>query len=129
MIAFMLAAALMAPSPSPSPIPSPPPPPPTMTPSASRSPQAASLTIDAAHDGSDVDHAIIITASNQRTGVAAELSYLVKQPCGAKGRWQITKQTTIETVTNYFDQLDTECSDGSATKSFFFDVTSFFGKS
>jgi hypothetical protein len=114
MIVFVLAAAVVLHGAPATPSPAPPAP--------------ATVTVDALHDGSDVDHAIVVTAPNSHLGAAAELNYLLKLKCGTAGGWRITKQSTIETLTGTFDQLDTECSDNSATRSFFFDITAFFGK-
>lgn len=95
----------------------------------SPSPSPAGVIADASHDGSDTGHAIVVTAVNQKLGVAAELAWLYKQSCGTNGHWTIQKQTSIETATNYYDQLDVQCNDaGQANHTYFFDVTSFFGK-
>jgi hypothetical protein len=97
-------------------------------PTPGASPPGASITADATHDGSDVDHAIIVTAPDELTGVDAEDKYLSTLTCGSAGHWKLQLQATLSHAGRHYDRFDVRCSEGDAARSFFFDVTSFFGK-
>ncbi|HEY5093978.1 MAG TPA: hypothetical protein VII69_02550 [Candidatus Eremiobacteraceae bacterium] len=85
-------------------------------------------TDDAGRDGSNVATAIVITAKTETDGITAEHDYIAKQPCANGGTWLWTKQSVRAAGSLKYDQIDTKCSSSDDSRSFFFDITSFFGR-
>ena len=83
---------------------------------------------DNGKDGTSVAHAIVVTASDELSGITAEHEYIVSKSCGNGGSWKWTSQATLSSNHREYDQIDVICSDGSSKRSFFFDITSFFGQ-
>jgi hypothetical protein len=85
-------------------------------------------TDDAGRDGSSIASAVVITASNEMDGITAEHDYIAKQSCPKGGSWSWTKQALRVAGSSTYDQIDTKCSSSDDVRSFFFDITSFYGK-
>lgn len=82
----------------------------------------------AGRDGSSIASAIVITAKTELDGITAEHDYIAKQSCANGGAWIWTKQAVRAAGSLKYDQIDTKCSSSDDVRSFFFDITSFFGK-
>jgi hypothetical protein len=117
MIALALAVAVLTGGPSPAPKPTPTP-----------TPEPISVISDAAHDGSDTDHAIVVHAPTEIAGETAIFRYMATQRCGTGLLWILDELSTISQTDHTYDQLDMHCSDGSALRTFYFDVTDFIDK-
>ncbi len=91
-------------------------------------PAAAQVIADARHDGSSVEHALIVNAATESDGVQAEMSYIGGLSCDESGRWQVTGQELVPAGGRYYDLLHAVCSVSKHPRDFYFDVTSFFGK-
>jgi len=85
-------------------------------------------TDDTGRDGSSVASAIVITARTETDGISAEHDYTAKHRCANGGGWLWTKQALLSDGGRKYDQIDTKCSSSDDTRSFFFDITSFYGK-
>lgn len=83
---------------------------------------------DAGRDGSSVASAIVVTAKTELDGISAEHDYIAKKVCADGGRWLWTKQAVRFAGSLKYDQIDTKCSSSDDVRSFFFDITSFYGK-
>jgi hypothetical protein len=83
---------------------------------------------DAGRDASSVAQAVVITAATETDGITAEHDYIAKIACANSGAWLWTKQTALSSGDKMYDQIDVKCSTSDAVRSFFFDITSFFGK-
>lgn len=72
-------------------------------------------------------NAVVIHAPNHILGVIAEYQYVGNQ-CGVRNRdWKLSMQSLISGNGKNYDVLDIEMKDGTR-RSFYFDITSFFGK-
>lgn len=80
------------------------------------------------HRGTSPADAIVINASSDSDGVRAEYRYIASQTCGQHGAWKVTSQTLLTANRRPYDKLDATCTEGNAKRSFFFDITLFFGK-
>jgi hypothetical protein len=60
--------------------------------------------------------------------ITAEHDYIAKILCANGGAWLWTKQTALSSGGKMFDQIDVKCSSSDDVRSFFFDITSFYGK-
>lgn len=80
------------------------------------------------HDGDSAAHAIVVLQRSEKLGVDWEYVYLAYHPCDESTRWKLAKQALIQGTPSY-DRLDVVCPGNGAKRSFFFDITSFFGKS
>ena len=77
--------------------------------------------------GTSFADAIVVKASAEDAGVDAEDKYLAAHPCSG-GSWRVTTQSLVTHAGKPYDVLATVCSNGGATRSFFFDISSYFGK-
>ena len=74
-------------------------------------------------DGSDIGHAIVITgAKNEIDGVASEYRWLVAHTKDCKKQ----EQSLLSENGKDYDILTIRCPEGA--RSFYFDITDFFGK-
>ncbi len=85
-------------------------------------------TVDAGRDGSSIGSSIVITAKTEMDGITAEHDYIAKLPCANGGTWLWTNQAVRSAGSSKYDQIDTKCSSSDDVRSFFFDITSFYGK-
>jgi hypothetical protein len=83
---------------------------------------------DAGRDASSIAQAVVITAATELDGITAEHDYIAKIPCANGGAWLWTKQTALSSGGKMYDQIDVKCSSSDDVRSFFFDITSFYGK-
>jgi len=74
-------------------------------------------------DGLTIEHAVVMTGGSDVTNVAAEYAWIRQHEPNAK----VTGQALITQNKRAFDKLDVALPDGS-TKSYYFDITSGFGK-
>ena len=74
-------------------------------------------------DGSSFDHAIIIKAPNEQSGVPAEYAYIARHYPG----YHRGSQTLLGHGKRAFDVLEFTTKDGKK-KTLYFDITSFLGK-
>ncbi|HEX3466771.1 MAG TPA: hypothetical protein VHT05_01580 [Candidatus Elarobacter sp.] len=72
--------------------------------------------------------AILDAQTRERDGIDWEYVYLRFHPCGGAATWRATGQSVTRVGDRWFDVLQATCPDGGATRTFFFDITSFFGK-
>lgn len=114
---------------SPAPTASPTPKAPAHKPGPTPTPEPVSVLFDTDHDGSDMAHAIVIHAPTEVSGNEAEFHWLTHQRCGNGTFWLVDREETISGTDKTYDRLDLHCSDGSALRSFYFDITDFAGKS
>ena len=89
---------------------------------------AAQVTVDAAHDGSTLTKALLVSAPTQTDATNAEMDYLQKLPCGGGGTWQVIGQELVPAGGRYFDLLHVSCSTTKLPRDYYFDITSSFGK-
>jgi hypothetical protein len=80
------------------------------------------------HGGTTFDDAIVIGATDEMQGVAAEYAYFDLNPCPGGGRWKPTLQSLVNEKGKPYDRLDTSCTTGGQTRSFYFDISRYFGK-
>ena len=80
-------------------------------------------------DGSSFDDAVVVVQPSESLGVAWEYAYLAAHPCANDGRWRMQKQALTMHDGFPYDVLTAACSPGNATRDFFFDIRSYFGKS
>lgn len=79
-------------------------------------------------DGGSLKRAIIIKAPDEFTGFSYIYQYLATLDCGNGGKWQAQGQTIVNGYRRNFAQVETTCTTTSEKKTWFFDITSFFGK-
>jgi len=80
------------------------------------------------HGGTSTDDAIVMQAPNEAVGVGSEYVYLALSHCGGGGHWKPSNQSLVNLHKRAYDRLDVTCSVGSGARSFYFDITSYFGK-
>jgi hypothetical protein len=80
------------------------------------------------HGGTSFDDALVIGAATESAGVPAEYAYLDLNPCPGGGTWKPGKQSLFDHGGKPYDVLDVVCSTGGATRSFYFDISRYFGK-
>ncbi len=80
------------------------------------------------HGGSSFADAIVLKSSLESLGVRAEYAYLSAHPCGAKGCWHKAVQAMVTRNDVAYDVLSAVCTQGSARRDFYFDITGYFGK-
>jgi hypothetical protein len=88
----------------------------------------AQVVVDASHDGSRVDRAMIVKASTQTDATNAELAYLHGLQCGSGGTWEVTGQELVPAGGKFFDLFHVACTTTKAVRDYYFDVTSSYGK-
>ena len=73
------------------------------------------------------ENAVVIHAPNHLLGIMAEYQYVGNQ-CGVRNRdWKLCMQSLVSGNGKAYDVLDIEMKDGTR-RSFYFDITAFFGK-
>ncbi len=80
------------------------------------------------HGGLSPADAIVIVAPTEGVGVRFEYVYLALSHCGGSGHWHSTGQALLNQNGRDYDRLDAQCTVGGAKRSFFFDISSYFGK-
>ena len=90
-------------------------------------PPPAQVIADAAHDGSSIAKALVITATTDADAVNSEYVYIRGLECGVSGTWQVTGQSLIAQGSRYYDQLHATCTSSKSVRDFYFDITSSFG--
>jgi hypothetical protein len=83
---------------------------------------------DTGRDGSSIAHAVVITAATETDGITAEHDYIAKIPCANGGAWLWKQQAALSSGGKMYDRIDVKCSSSDDVRSFFFDITSFYGK-
>jgi hypothetical protein len=97
--------------------------------SASPAPSSiASLAPIPVHGGTSLDDAIVVRADSDSIGDASEYFYLALHPCGGTGQWKMDTQALLNHNGKSYDRLDVECTTDGEKRSFYFDITSTFGK-
>jgi hypothetical protein len=78
--------------------------------------------------GASQEDAVVITAPSPHLGISAEYAY-VESKCGRRGRdWTLLEQALLlGPAGKRYDCLSVRLADG-ATRDFFFDITSFYGR-
>jgi hypothetical protein len=79
------------------------------------------------HDGNSQDRAIVVRQPSEMTGIHWEYVYIAYHPCDGSTRWKVNGQSLIQGATVY-DRIDVTCPSTGAKRSFFFDITAYFGK-
>lgn len=80
------------------------------------------------HSGESLQEAVIISkVANHSAGVQAEYDYVIKKHGQPRIGWMMQGQSLIENEGRAYDRLDIVLKDGSQ-KSYYFDITEFFGK-
>jgi hypothetical protein len=83
-----------------------------------------SASAQSAPDGGSFEKAIVIEATNERQGIAAEREWVNKNLPG----WKISRQALLNGPGGrHYDRIELTGPDG-ARKTIFFDITVFFGK-
>ena len=78
-------------------------------------------------DGSSKETAFVINATNSIVGVAAEYKFIEKQ-CGREDTdWERDLQMVLRSDNKSYDLIVVKLKNG-GEKSFFFDITKFYGK-
>jgi hypothetical protein len=90
--------------------------------------QMAPLAPIAVHGGTSMDDAIVVHADSDAIGDASEYFYLALHPCGGAGQWKMDTQALLNHDGKSYDRLDVECTTDGEKRSFYFDITSTFGK-
>jgi len=87
----------------------------------------ASSGIYSGGPGDSVETAIVINATNTIGGIAAEYVYIGRE-CGTKDvDWTVKSRMKTSHNNKHFDFFDVALKDGSR-RSFWFDITAFFGR-
>jgi hypothetical protein len=84
----------------------------------------------ALHDGASFADAIVIKAANEEAGVRAEYAYLALHACDASGagKWIAPQQSLVTNGGKNYDKVAARCSVNNSSRDFYFDVSSFLGK-
>ena len=80
------------------------------------------------HDGSSMNAAWIINARNEDEGVRFEHVYLGGIGCSGGGGWVFAGQALLSANGRQYDRIDVKCRTSDERRTFYFDITSFFGK-
>ena len=92
-----------------------------------RSETAGDHAIYGGGDGSSMDTAVVIHASSTRVGIHAECAYVALRH-GQSGRdWTPESQSLLAQDGRHFDVVNIKTRDGCVV-SYYFDISSFFGK-
>ncbi len=86
-------------------------------------PAAVTAAKDSGRDGSSIEQAIVIDARTEFTGIDDEDYYLQKSFPG----YEKVGQALIESNGRQYDRIDI-ITGGGKQKTFYFDITSFFGR-
>ena len=74
-------------------------------------------------DGSSIERAVIIKATDSLAGVRAELKWIRRN----YPNWQLEQQSELKVKGRVYDKMDFIAPDG-RRKTLYFDITSFYGK-
>ncbi len=90
----------------------------------------ASTARPAIHGGASFDDAIVIKAASEDAGVRAEYAYLSLHACdpSGTGKWIAPQQSLVTSGGKSYDKVSARCSVNNSSRDFYFDVSSFFGK-
>ena len=80
------------------------------------------------HGGTSFDDAIVDLADNESDGVKNEYTYLRLQECAPGVSWKTTMQSLLTHGKKTYDRLDTVCPGTNQKRTFYFDITNYFGK-
>lgn len=70
-----------------------------------------------------------VIAPDEKSGVDAEYAFIATLKCGGgSGLWKTTQQSLLHEGGRSWDALNVVCTVGDESKTFKFDITSFFGK-
>jgi hypothetical protein len=98
------------------------------TPASTDGPQLPGAIPFAEPAGESEGTAILDVQTNDRDGVAWEYLYLRYHPCDAKTAWRISTQSVRQSNARAYGVLEATCPSNGSKRTFFFDVTAFFGK-
>lgn len=77
--------------------------------------------------GANFETAIIVTADNEKDGVAWEYQYLRANACNKKGYAKVLGQSLETYRKHMYDRIAVTCRDGT-NEAYYFDIDNFFGK-
>jgi hypothetical protein len=60
--------------------------------------------------------------------IKEEYRYMNWVKCGQKGQWQLVQQSLLQTDGGPVDAMEMKCSDGGEQRTFYFNISPFFGK-
>ena len=79
------------------------------------------------NDGSTAEKAVVVNATTSQIGIPAEYTYL-ERVCGKTGvDYTLVEQRQMDKNGREYDILEIELKDGTV-RSYWFDITSFFGR-
>lgn len=73
-------------------------------------------------------NAILVVQQNERDGVDWEYRFLTFHPCAQGSQWRVQSQSLQHSNGRAYDVLEVACPATKASREFYFDVTSYFGK-
>lgn len=79
--------------------------------------------------GDSPANAIADVQQNETDGVAWEYRYLFFHPCSGEARWKLKAQALLHENGRSYDRLTVVCPANNAQRDYYFDITSYFGKS
>jgi hypothetical protein len=79
--------------------------------------------------GDSLFAAILDKQADETDGDAWEYRYLAFHPCSGDQGWQLKSQALLRDAGHAYDRLHVVCPATNAERDFYFDITSFFGKS
>ncbi|MCX7703638.1 MAG: hypothetical protein N2234_06015 [Planctomycetota bacterium] len=78
--------------------------------------------------GETVKDAITIVADDELTGVEIEYMHIASERCSCGGEYDVEMQQFLEQGGRLYDKIDVTCTQCKKKRSFYFDITSFYGK-
>jgi hypothetical protein len=85
------------------------------------------IPVASGRDGSSAEKAVVVNATSERIGIPAEYAYL-ERVCGKRDvDYTLNRQTLIHKNGREYDVLEIQLKNGSV-RSFWFDITSFYGR-
>jgi hypothetical protein len=79
--------------------------------------------------GETIKDAIVIIASDEVTGVGMEYAHIAGERCSCGGEYNVETQQFLQLGGGkLYDKIDVICKKCSKKRSFFFDISSFYGK-
>jgi hypothetical protein len=78
-------------------------------------------------DGGSIETAVVINTASSLVGVPAEYQYVSDRHGQEDIEWSLESQTVMEQNGKYYDVLKISLRSGES-KSYYFDITQFFGK-
>lgn len=80
------------------------------------------------HSGGSFSNAIVVKASNEENGVRFEYAYVALNACAAPQTPHTLNQALVQKGAHPFDVLTVVCGSITTPKTYYFDISSFFGK-